>query len=198
MFVSRFYTLSLGCLVNVTPLDKPGLAYREYYFDERGRFLDFHSQAGDYETSTANHAYFLFPRHQYPSFQLLADGSIAVTLASGQTALVSGAEPRILSFPGNSFSEPAGNGLGSGDFLSLQRFPGLVLDAGWKVGTYAYYGRAGSSTFRDAQGAECRVGNGELFDYDHILYSEPTFLFETDEKLAAFLAGRCPNLHWIQ
>ena len=51
---SRFNTVALGCVVQVTPRSKPGLLYREFWFDERGRLLVFSSIPGeDLEKSTS-------------------------------------------------------------------------------------------------------------------------------------------------
>jgi hypothetical protein len=196
MVASRFYTLSLGCVVVVTPQNKPDLIYREYYFDERGRFMIFDSQPGEYETSTATQSYFLFPRRQEPDFQLLTDGSFQVTMSSGRQIVISAQEPKIVDFPGATFSEPSDFGLKPQDFLSIQSYPDLLMDSGSVVGGTAYgLGHSQNlSTFRDSAGNSCAIKNAELFDYTHILYSEPTFLFDTEQKLTDFLTKRCPQL----
>lgn len=198
MVASKFYTLSLGCVVVVTPLNKPDLKYREYYFDERGRFMIFDSQPGDFETATATQSYFLFPRGQEPDFHVQKDGSIQVNLSSGQTITISGQQPKVIAFPGVTFEEPAVYGLQPKDFLTIQKYPGLMLDAGSRVGGTGYgTNRADdTSTFRVASGESCTVVNRELFDYVHILYSEPTFLYDTEAKLVDFLKQRCPQLRW--
>lgn len=197
MVANRFYTMSLGCVAQITPRNKPELVYREYYFDERGRFLVFQSLPGSYETATATRSYFLFPRKQEPTFSRTADGSIEVRMASGGAVYLSAQEAKVLSMPGLNFSEPAGGRLEREAFLSIEKYPGLLLDTGWKIGATGYSDRNATSEFRDSAGHACSVSNSEIFDYVNILYGEPTFYYETDAKLAAFLKERCPQLEVV-
>jgi len=191
---NRFFTVSAGCLLQITPLEKPNLLYREYVFDERGRFLVFNSVPGPYETSTSRRNFFLFPRRQVPSYRLEADGSVTATLSTGQEISFLAHSTRIASFPGVRFTENTEVSLDAGGGVELESFPGILLDTGWKIGASAYLDPAGSSYFQDSAGRKCQVANREIFNYADAIYDEPLFLFQTDESLAHFLRDRCPEL----
>jgi hypothetical protein len=192
--VNHFFTLSIGCLVQVTPLNKPELHYREYVFDERGRFLVFNSLPGDYETATGRRNFFFFPRKQPPSFVLGSDGNPVVTLSSGQEVTFNAASARIAAFSGVQFTENPAVTLDDQGGVEIQRFPGILLDTGWKIGGPAYHDALGSSTFRDPAGKTCTVKNEEIFDYKDAIYDEPLFKYQTDKELELYLSRRCPLL----
>lgn len=190
---NRFYTVTLGCLVNVTPLHKPGLIYREYYFDERGRFLIFDSVTGPAESASGYKSYFLFPRRNEPNFTILPDGNVSVLLANGQSALLSSSSSRLIQMTGSDFYETAQPEIHSQAF-ELKFYRGIWLRTGWAAGRAAYLNAAGKSSFVDQNGIVCDVGNEEIFDYVNMIYSEPVFYFQSDLKLAEFLTNRCPNI----
>lgn len=192
--VSRLATTALGCLVWVTPMKKPDLTYREYLFDERGRFLVYTSTPGPDTTSTGYRSYFLFPRKQNPDFRVADDGSLAVTLSTGQTMTFSTETSRIRSFPSGLFTESPEIRLDNGSGVELQSTGGIFLDAGYRIGTISYADLNAAAVFHDSKGNVCAIRIGEVFSNINTYYGEPNFLFPTDRELAAFLARRCPDL----
>lgn len=191
---SRFSTVALGCVVQISPREKPDLRYREFWIDERGRFMVFVSvSADDAAIATGTRSYFLFPRKNVPAIQTRDNGDLALQLPSGQAAVFAKANARMASFPGN-FSESNELSLENQGGFELQSFPGIRLDTGWMVGDQAYKNPQGSSVFSDAANRHCTIRNDEFFFYENMYYNEPNLRFPTDPALADFLKGRCPDL----
>lgn len=192
--LNRFATTALGCVVQVTPFNKPDLVYRDYWFDERGRFLVYTSTSGPDATSTGYRSYFLFPRRRNPDFEIAADGGITVTLSTGEIMRFSADTTRILSFPGGSFTELPEISLENGGGVELHSTGGIFLDTGYRIGTVSYSNLNAPAVFKDGKGHDCRIRNGDVFSNVNTYYGEPNFIFPTDKELAGFLARRCPEL----
>lgn len=190
---AHFFTATLGCVVNITPIDKPNQVYREYYFDERGRFLIFDSVNGSWETSTGYRSYFIFPRGHEPNFKHNSNGGFLVQLASGTSITISTESSRIIEFPGYVFNESQQVDLSSSSF-EISSHPGILLDTGWRLARASYFDSGEKSVFSDPSGKKCNVVNDEIFDYVNAIYGEPLFRFQSEEKLADFLSFRCPDL----
>jgi hypothetical protein len=194
VIASRFNTVSLGCVVQVTPRVKTNLLYREYWMDERGRLLVFTSVPGDNpDTASGTRTFFIFPRQQKPAFAVTEAGDLSLTLVTGEPAVFKGASARLQSFPGV-FKEDSAINLDNHGGLEIKSFKGIILDAGWMVGSEAYKNPQGSSTLTDAHDQKCEIQNDEFFFYDNMYYSEPNLRFPDDESLSEFLKQRCPNL----
>ncbi|MGZ3706562.1 MAG: hypothetical protein ACXWP1_12530, partial [Bdellovibrionota bacterium] len=167
---SRFATVALGCVVQVTPRFKPELRYRDFWIDERGRFLVFTSVPGDdLDKATGTRTYFLFPRRQIPGFSLKENGDLSLLLGTGQEAVFAGADARLLSFPGD-FSVAGEASLENQGGVEINSFSGIWLDAGWLVGGQSYKNPQGLSTISDARGQKCGVRNDEFFFYENMYY----------------------------
>jgi hypothetical protein len=193
--VNEFFTIADGCTLWITPQDKPNLLYREYFFDERGRFRIYDSTPGDYETASGSRAYFLFPRKQLPTFTVSADkNEVIATLGSGGTIRFRTDTTRISAFPGVAFSESPDIRLDNQGGVEILSYPGILLDTGWKLGGVGYTDSVAKATFRDGKGHACVVTNNEIFDYKDAIYDEPLFMFQTDPELKEFLSKRCPEL----
>ena len=190
---SQFFTGSRGCLVQVTPMDKPNLVYREYLFDERGSFEIFDSLTGDFDTSTGTRTYFFFPRSQAPNFVVSADGWIDVTLASHAHVLLGGSPTRLHSF-GGTFTETKSVSLADQGGVEITAFPSLWLDTGWQVGGHGLDQADRSSVFHDSHGATCAVPNRQIVSYTDASDGLALFYSQTDRQLAVFLANVCPQL----
>lgn len=191
---SRFQTVAYGCLVQITPRAKPNMLYREYWIDDRGRFMVFTSTPGDdVDRVTGTRTYFLFPRKQLPSIRGVAQGELAFTLPSGQTIGFSESDAKLSAFPGE-FAEDKNINLENQGGLEIQSFDGIRLDAGWMIGSQTYKNPKGRSTFSDAHNQKCEIQNDEFFFYENMYYSEPNLRFPEDESLKKFLKSRCPNL----
>jgi hypothetical protein len=191
---SRFATVALGCVVQITPRQKPEMRYRDFWIDERGRFLVFVSVPGDdLDKATGTRTYFLFPRKQVPSFKLREDGNISLYLSTGQESVFSGLDSHLVSFPGE-FTEDNAVNLENQGGLELKSFQGIRLDAGWMVGSQSYKDPQGHSIFSDAHNQKCEIRNDEFFFYESMYYNEPNLRFPDDASLAEFLKNRCPNI----
>jgi hypothetical protein len=192
--VSRNFTVAYGCLLTVTPLEKPELLYREYYFDERGGFTIFTSTPGNYETATGKRTYFLFPRKGVPDFSAGRELLYVQSPWGGNVMFLT--EPTILVPAGDiTIYQPSRTiSLADNGGIEIVSSTKIVLDAGWKIGGTAYHDPKGHSIFRDAHNNACEVGNTEIFDYKDAIYDEPLIQFQTDPELEAFLSRRCPKL----
>lgn len=192
--VNRFQTTGLGCVVNVTPVEKSKLIYREYWFDERGRFLVVSSVEGPPELAVGSRTYFLFPRKQNPDFQILNNGDISVTLVSGEKMSFSSETSRTLDYSAGRLVEDPAVDLYNEGGLEITKGKGLLLDCGWQINHTAYSNFARDSTFIDGAGKRCRVKNKEIFSMTNTYYDEPNWIYPTDAGLKGFLAERCPGL----
>ena len=191
---SRFNTVALGCVVQVTPRSKPNLQYREFWFDERGRMLVFSSIPGeDIDKATGTRTYFIFPRRELLSFSALENGDLSLRLATGDDAVFTADEARLSSFPGQ-FSEERQVSLDNRSGVELSSFHGILLDAGWKTGGEAYKDPDGISMLSDEHNHKCAIRNNEFFFYVNMYYSEPNLVYPQDAELEKFLSKRCPNL----
>jgi hypothetical protein len=191
---ARFATVGLGCVVQMTPKEKPEMRYREYWFDERGRFLVYSSIGeGDPLLFSGTRSYFLFPRKQQLSVALNNEGRPTVTLASGDQIVFSEDNGRIVSFPGE-FTESEDVTFENLGGVEIKAFKGIVLDSGWKVGVEAYKSPEAHSFFVDESGRKCLVRNNEVFFYENMYYGEPNLTYPDDASLATFLKARCPEL----
>ncbi|TPW19704.1 MAG: hypothetical protein FD126_2423 [Elusimicrobia bacterium] len=65
-----------------------------------------------------------------------------------------------------------------------------MLDAGFRMGELPSGKPNGEATFRDANGATCKVKNNEVYTHAN---GDRSFKFD-DAALKTFLAARCPNL----
>jgi len=190
---NRFDTVAYGCMVQVTPQQKPDMLYREYWLDERGRFMVFVSVPGDdLDQATGTRTYFLFPRQTTPVLLLAQNGDLTVSLGAGE-AVFAAKTAQLQSLPGQ-IQVASQISLENQGGLEITSFKGLVMDAGWKVGTQSYKDPAGLSVFTDAGNHKCQIKNDEFFFYENMYYGEPNLKYPDDASLAEFLKTRCPNL----
>lgn len=194
---NRQFSMADGCLVQATPIDKHGLFYREYVFDQSGRFLVFDSNAGSFETSTGQQNFFLFPATSAPRLEKTAAG-VTVTLANGSQVLFTADSPFIAgTSPDLEVQEVKEIRLAAGN-LKILRAPGVLLDTGWTLGDRSYRNRDGASTFRKIRSGKeetCLMLNDSLFLYvDPVTrepYYQPIFRFLDPSSLSEFLTSSC-------
>lgn len=190
---SRYHTAEYGCLLHITPRAKPDMLYREFWIDNRGRFMVFVSVPGeDMSKFTGTRSYYLFPRLHVSSFQLLGNGDLALKTHTDHE-VVFNSNARLKNFPGQVLEDSVINLQNNGGF-EIQSFQGIRLDFGWKVGTEAYKDPAAKAKFYDAHNVSCEIRNDEFFFYENMLYTEPNLRFPDDAGLAKFLKARCPAL----
>lgn len=169
--INRFFTMADGCLVQVTPIHKPNLTYREYVFDQMGRFTIFNSTQGDYETSTSMRTYFFFSKdptekNSTPKVQQRNENTVQVTLISGEIITFRGDNAFIESIQGSGFQyqEEKRIHLNEGGGFEILANDELFIDAGWKIGGRSYRDRTASSTVI-WKGKSCSIPNENLFVY---------------------------------
>ncbi len=169
--INRFFTMADGCLVQVTPIQKPNLTYREYVFDQMGRFTIFNSTPGDYETATSMRTYFFFskdPKEKSvtPKVKQRNENFAEVTLISGETITFRGDNSFIESIEGNGFQfkEEKWIHLNKGGGFEVLSNDELFIDAGWKIGGRSYRDRSATSTVL-WKGTSCPIPNENLFVY---------------------------------
>lgn len=193
---NRQFTVGDGCLVQVTPLEKPNLQYREYVFDQWGRMLVFNSTPGqDYATSTAQRNFFLLPVRQAPTLKREGDVMI-VTMASGIQVEFGGASilPKSRT-PGFELRETGGVDLNPGGGLEITAFPEFLLDTGWALGGRAYLQSEARSGLSYQGGRVCLALNRNLFilkdPFTGEAFYQPRLRCDQSECLQNYLRDAC-------
>lgn len=185
---NRQFTKADGCLVQATPIEKRQLVYREYVFDQSGRFLIFDSTDGPFETATSQHNYFILPAKYVPSMEIDGEQMI-VTSASGTRFAFSKESPEIVNVSDDIVITATSS--------TVRNYTGILLDTGRKVGTRAYRNKTGISHFSKNGRKICSIRNAELFAYADPLtgeeYYQPIFRYPEPGRIEAFLSQRCPN-----
>ena len=192
---NRLFTMADGCLIQVTPLEKRGLVYREYVFSESGQMLIANSVDGPVETSLSYRVYLLLPSGIVPMMKLEGDRMV-ITMANGSRAAFRGDYPFIdeISSDLRIQEEPAID-MAPGGHFEIVRSNGVVLDTGWALGNRAYKDPKGVSVFKRPGQPDCKVANDSIFAYFDPLtrepYPQPIFMYGAPEALTAFLNRRC-------
>lgn len=193
--INRMFSMADGCLVQVSPIDKHGQVYREYVFDEQGRFLIFDSLSGPYETSTAQQNYFLLPLQGPPTVQSNSE-TVTITLANGSQISFSKDSSYIASTSSDlAIEEKKEVSLQDGNLI-FKKFPGILLNAGWQIGERKYRDPSAASIFsvmaENGVIKNCSIVNEQIFQYVNPVTREPLYqpiLRYTDEaSLRDFLA----------
>jgi hypothetical protein len=174
--INRFFTMADGCLVQVTPIDKPNLTYREYVFDQMGRFAIFNSTPGSYEEATAMQSYFLLPVIQTPQIQKVSEEIVEIILHSGETVKIAKNDLFLQSIEGRGirYQEEKAVGLMPGGGFQILTHDELFIDAGWKIGNRSYRDSTRSSRLQ-WNGKSCWILNSILFVYYDSLTGEELY-----------------------
>lgn len=192
---NRQFTKADGCLVQVTPIGKTGMTYREYVFDQSGRMMVFNSISGPYETSTSQKTFFLLPARIAPRFEELKD-RVVVTMADGSRAIFTEPSRFVDSFEGPLQARDLGRiDLSEGGNFELISYSGIYIDAGWKIGNRSYRDPEGFSKFYWNNSLMCRAQNSEIFVYVDPVTREPLYQpmlkLQTRDQLRQFIANSC-------
>jgi hypothetical protein len=180
-----------SCVMQVTPNDYKHPAYRSFLFDNRGQLMIFNTIPGQNEAKTTGAlTYFFFPRINMPSYEVLADGTMAVTSGSGIVFNFDEKTAKLVSIPTVTFTQDATVSMTNNGGVSITSAPGVWLDTGWMLGNASYADLTRHSTLHSGS-ATCDLVNSELFS---IVNTSPVFRYPTDSEFAAFLAVRCPTL----
>lgn len=193
---NRQYTMADGCIVQATPLDKNGLVYREYVFDERGRMMIFNSaDAGAFETSTSQRTYYLLPTVSTPKFEMSGD-HVVVTMANGSRAYFNRTEGIIESFSADIVvQEKPIFDLAPGGNFEVIHYGGVLLDSGWAIGDRSTRDPSGESQFYIKGTALCSVTNSKLFQYEDPVtlqkHYQPILMLPQAQALDAYVSELC-------
>jgi hypothetical protein len=193
---NRQYTIADGCIVQVTPLDKNGLIYREYVFDEKGRMMVFNSaDAGVYETSTSQRNFYFLPAVATPTIEMIGD-LVVVTMANGSKVNFNSKSGIIDSLSSDIIiDEKPIFDLFPGGHFEVVRYNGVWLDAGWAVGYRSTKDPIGKSQFYIDGRLQCSVTNSEIFQYEDPLtrqkHYQPILMLPQGKALNDYISGRC-------
>ncbi|PIR19430.1 MAG: hypothetical protein COV48_02065, partial [Elusimicrobia bacterium CG11_big_fil_rev_8_21_14_0_20_64_6] len=182
------------CYASIDSMLVTDLIYRAYSFFSDGLLMVFTSY-GDGEDSNPNltsaREFYFFPRTGAMALEMdKTAGTVSVVMADGGRVVINPETSQIASLERGAVTvspriDPAERG-----GVEITSYAGLMLDAGFRMGESPSGRPKADSTFRDAHGHLCTVGNGEIFTYangDHELKY-------TDAQLVAFLKTRCPIL----
>lgn len=195
--VQTYYYKKLKiCYISIDPMEATNLIYRSYMFGTDGMFMVFNSFGpGGPLSDTGARVFYFFPRFSHPSFQVLPNGVVEVSSASGLPFQFDPKTARVKQIAGSRFLEdnevkPSNNG-----GLEILSHPALILDLGFMIGESPKIMPQRQSTFRDGRGNTCVVSNKDLFIYRK---NDPSwdypFRYKTDASLKMFLDKRCPQL----
>ncbi len=176
------------CALSVGARD-PVAPTRSFVFGSDGRLMVFESydDEGALSESTGARVLWMFPRRQDLSAHLGRDGRLRVRHPGGAELLFSAETGRLMAAFGAEVGLDPEIRPDNGAGLRVDRFDGLVLDAGFRIGGDPAAAARGSSVFVDAAGHRCRVRNSQVFVYED---GEPRLRHETDDALLDFLNRR--------
>jgi hypothetical protein len=156
-----------ACFISVHPRQVTGLKYRDYYFDNSGRFMVFNSYGyGPDSTFTGARDFFLFPVvSEYPDFSVESNGDVLVKMVSGHQLRISGKDFSLLSLSSGQVSEkPLSNSNNGGVEIKLTQ--GFWLDAGFRLGGLNISDPEKTSSFNSAASkSACVVKNKNFMTY---------------------------------
>jgi hypothetical protein len=182
------------CFVSVSDFKKDSMIYRGYVFAADGNLMVFNSfGTGPVSETTGAREFYTFPRRfKYPSFtwdqEQRALKVISTTgdeyyfdFDSAQLKGQSKAEVYVAS------EVTKGNAGG----VEIKNYKGLILDAGFKMGSAPTSNPRGKVKFTDEVGKTCELTVGDIFSYRED--GDPYVKF-SDKNLASFLKKKCSKL----
>ncbi len=185
------------CYISVTSRISTDLTYRSFLFSNEGLFMVFESYgSGSDRDTTGAREFTLMPMAQrYPSYEVLADGTLKVNHTSGEVFTFETAKVQLASISHAEITvkesiKPANRG--GVEFVKINR--GILHDGGFKVGSSATGNPSGYSQLRDSSDNNCRVQNKELYSYDS--NGDNRWNYLDPMQLKKFLAKRCPKLKY--
>lgn len=181
------------CYLSIRPRDTYGmLTYRSFMFTSRGLMMTF-SSFGDGPSSThtgASELIFL-PLKQNPSYEIKSD-KLVVTMANGSQVSFDLYKALPIELSGGEFLVRPVYQDDARRSVYLLSYTGLVLDLGFRAGMSPSWFLNRTSVFKDRDGVECEIKNGEFFFKKN---QETFYRHPTNKKINAFLKGRCPQLN---
>lgn len=182
-----------SCFISVSPRNIANLKYRDYYFDQLGRFMVFNSYGnGPIESYTGARDFFLFPIvDQYPDFSFEQNGDVIIKMVSGHQLRISGKDFSLVSLSDGTVSEkPLSNKNAGGVEITLTK--GFWLDTGFRLGGLNIANPNKSTLFKSPATKEsCSVKNSKFMDYAD--KDNPDFKYN-GEPFIQFIRTTCPRL----
>ncbi|MBC7466588.1 MAG: hypothetical protein H7256_11410 [Bdellovibrio sp.] len=189
----QWWPSSRTCFISVHPRQVKDLKYRDYFFDNTGRFMVFNSYgAGPDSTYTGARDFFLFPViNDYPDFSFEPNGDVLVKTVSGHILRVSGKDFSLVSLSDGTVKEkPLSTKNAGGVEITLKK--GFWLDTGFRLGGLNIASPSNSTSFKSPKMTEtCLVKNKTFMDYD--ANGEPDFKL-TGDSFVQFVKAQCPKL----
>lgn len=182
------------CFLSIRNRKASGLLYRSYLFTSEGELLVFNSLGnGNEAESTGAREFFMFPRVQAAATYEWNDdtGRLTVTTVNGNKASFDYEDAELVEMTGAVIKRDSEIRPDNRGGVEITQYQGLILDAGFKLGS-APSGVSGAiSTFTDRNGKTCKIRNYEVFKYT----ADGDVIFKfSDKGLQSFLKNRCPQL----
>ncbi|WP_413293998.1 hypothetical protein ACLSU7_02590 [Bdellovibrio sp. HCB185ZH] len=182
------------CFVSISNYKIDNMFYRGYIFAADGNLMVFNSfGAGPVSETTGAREFYTFPRRQkYPTFLWDQEqGNLKVTSTTGdeyyfdlESAQLKGhskAEVQVA-------PEISKNNAGG---VEIKNYKGLILDAGFKMGSAPTSNPRNKIKFTDEVGKSCELIVGDIFSYRED--GDPYVKF-SDKNLKNFLKKKCSKL----
>lgn len=183
-----------NCYVSVHNRKAQGLVYRDYLFTADGELMVFNSLGyGDESSTTGAREFFLFPRvNPVPTFEWNDETRrLTVTTVNGNKASFDYEDAELVEMTGAEIKRAAQIRPDNRGGVEINKYQGLKLDSGFKLGSAPTAVSGNSSVFTDKNGKTCSVKNYELFKYTSD--GDVRFKF-SDSGLKTFLKSRCSSL----
>lgn len=182
---------SRTCFISVTPRNIVNLKYRDYFFDNSGRFMVFNSYGpGPDATSTGARDFFLFPiTEDYPDYSFEPNQDLIIKMVSGHQLRISGKDFSLVSLSSGTVKEkPLSTKNNGGIEISLTK--GFWLDAGFRLGGLNITNPNKLTAFKSPKSA-CSLKNDVFMDYAD--KENPVFKLIGD-PFVQFVKSQCPKL----
>lgn len=181
------------CFLSISPRNVVNLTYRDFYFDNSGRFMVFNSYGpGPDSTHTGARDFFLFPiESDYPDYSFEPNDDLIVKMVSGHQLRISGKDFSLVSLSSGKVSEkPVSTKNAGGVEITLQT--GFWMDTGFRLGGLNIADAAKRTLFKSAkQTSVCSMKNNLFMDYTHP--DDPEFRL-TGDAFLKFTKSTCPQL----
>ncbi len=182
------------CYVSVHNRKAENLTYRDYLFTSDGELMVFNSLGFGDESQTAGaREFFMFPRlRKTPTYEWNDEARrLIVTTVNGNKASFDYEDAELVEMTGATVQRAPEIRPDNRGGVEIKNYQGLLLDAGFKLGSAPTGVSSAYSLFTDKQQKTCRVQNRELFKYT----SDGDVIFRySDAGLKSFLRNRCPQL----
>ncbi|UYL08265.1 hypothetical protein B9G69_014545 [Bdellovibrio sp. SKB1291214] len=183
-----------NCFVSISNYHVTTMLYRGYVFAADGNLMVFNSfGSGPVSETTGAREFYTFPRRfKFPTFTWNEEQRVlVVTSTTGdefyfdyETAQLKGMNKAEVQVSGEIAKTNAGG-------VEIKNYKGLIMDAGFKMGSAPTSNARGKVKFTDEAGKNCELTVGDIFSYRED--GDPYVKF-SDKNLASFLKKKCSKL----